>query len=203
MLRAGPRAWTVGIAAVLVMLSTAGFYAILNSQIAAQCGQIPPPASCAAVWPGNIAQSALFISLGGLLAAVVLAVTAGVTWRRMDHPNVALARQIEAEDNAFKESQERRIQLEALRELALAHLRTQTAKDAAANAEAGEAAAAKAAVAEAEAALATWKLEEETAHVETIDERRRRVLADRLVNLAKTKPEAVADVIKLWINQRR
>jgi flagellar biosynthesis/type III secretory pathway M-ring protein FliF/YscJ len=71
-------------------------------------------------------------------------------------------------------------------------------------AEAAQAAIEAQAEAEMAAALAgragAW--EEETPVPEpTIDDRRRQALAEHLQQLAKNKPETVAEVIKSWINQ--
>ena len=192
--------------ALVVIVVSAGFFALQYAQASLACSASFSGSPCSGISTSGLGVDALLVALAGLLAAVVMAAVSGVSPRASQRPNTALAQQIEAEDAEFKVAQARKVQMEELRALALAH----AAADEELAAEAAAKAKAAAALAEmdpAELAAAIigdtrGALAEDNAP-ETPDQARRRVLSERLKNLAKNKPETVAEVIKTWIDQPR
>lgn len=200
MLRSRPGLLAGLLVAAVVLLVSGGLFAIQYGQAAADCAELPRPDTCAAAWPPQAALDAVFASVAGLLAAIVMAITVGVNARRSPAPNIALVLQLEEEERYLQEQNARRAQYNEW--MGMARARDKELKERAA--EAAQAAIEAQAEAEMAAALAgragAW--EEETPVPEpTIDDRRRQALAEHLQQLAKNKPETVAEVIKSWINQ--
>src|SRR5579884_3996042 len=192
MLRSRPGLLAGLLVAAVVLLVSGGLFAIQYGQAAADCAELPRPDTCAAAWPPQAALDAVFASVAGLLAAIVMAITVGVNARRSPAPNIALVLQLEEEERYLQEQNARRAQYNEW--MGMARARDKELKERAAEA-------AQAAMAAALAGRAgAW--EEETPVPEpTIDDRRRQALAEHLQQLAKNKPETVAEVIKSWINQ--
>jgi flagellar biosynthesis/type III secretory pathway M-ring protein FliF/YscJ len=190
--------------AALVLAAACGVFAVQYSQAYAQCSSLPGASPCSAVSPPGQAVSAVFVAIAGLLVAIVMAITAGINSRVDAAPNSALARQLEAEDAAYKRARERFEELKELNRLALAH--AQPSPDLTENAEV-EMSDHEMSVSEIlsggpaiRGSDGQW---EEQKHVETEEERRKRLVVDRMRSLARNKPEAVADVLRDWIDQPR
>ena len=197
MLQGRARAF-VGIAVVaLVLALAAGLFSIQYAQAYAQCSAVPSTSACADVSSTRIAIDGLFVAVAGLMAAVVMAITTGISWGSSAAPNTALALRLAQEDETFREEQARRRQLGELNALALAHVahgaRTRAEDDADGLAVATDGAMT--------AAGSAGVLIEEEPHVESVDEARRRVIADRLRTLARQHPDTVAEVVKTWIDR--
>jgi hypothetical protein len=182
---------------VLVLALAAGLFAVQYVQAYARCSAIPSPSACAGVSGARIAVDGLFVAIAGLLAAVVMAITSGVSWGSRAAPNTALALRLAEEDDAFREAQARRSQLRDLGALALAHVQQGGQARNPAEAAAAQPSSAEGTV---DAAGASVLVEEEE-HVETVDEARRRVIADRLRQFARRHPETVAEVVRTWIDR--
>ncbi|MDE3078049.1 MAG: hypothetical protein KGJ86_21710, partial [Chloroflexota bacterium] len=112
----------IAIAVALVMaIVSGGVFAYQYTTAYAQCSALPGPNACASVIPSQIALDTAFISLFGLLAAIVIALSAGVDWQGLTVPNFALARQLEREEREFQrqqvllENQAQQAALEAVR----------------------------------------------------------------------------------------
>src|SRR5579885_651907 len=118
MMRARPGMFAGIIVAVLVLAAACGLFAVQYVQVSAQCSFLAGgvPCSVGSSTP-IVAGSAIFVAIAGLLAAIVMAITAGVNTRTDGPPNVALARQIEAEDAAYKRAKERYEELKELNRL--------------------------------------------------------------------------------------
>ena len=203
MLRAGTRSGASLVVVVLVLALASGLFAVQYAQAFAQCSALPGSAPCAAVSSARIAVDGLFVAIAGLLAAMVMAITAGINWRNSPAPNSALAQRLDDEETAFKREQARRAELAQLNALALAHAAA-SASPVSPMADTVPVSAAAATDAAGDASIVPgprWQLEPEKPAVETADQARRRVLAERLKNLARNKPDAMAEVLKVWINQ--
>lgn len=219
--------FAIGITLVMALVS-GGVFAFQYTTAYAQCSALPGPSPCASVAPSQIALDTAFIALFGLLAAIVISVSAGVNWQGLSIPDPGLANRMEKEEREYARQQalvEQQAQQQALniaREQARQFAATQAAAMTPAAAEvAGLAGAAGAGLAAAGAGspqvtevapgtgagapapepevVLEWHLEEDEPRPETIDDARRRVLETRLKNLAKRKPEAVAEVLQGWI----
>jgi flagellar biosynthesis/type III secretory pathway M-ring protein FliF/YscJ len=194
--------------AALVLAAACGLFAVQYSQAYAQCSSLPGASPCSAVSPPGQAVSAVFVAIAGLLVAIVMAITAGINSRVDAAPNSALARQLEAEDAAYKRARERFEELKELNRLALAHAQpSPDLTEAAAETTEVEMSDHEMSVSEIlsggpaiRGSDGQW---EEQKHVETEEERRKRLVVDRMRSLARNKPEAVADVLRDWIDQPR
>ena len=186
--------------ALVVLAVSGGLFAIQYGQALAECTQLPRPDTCAFTWPPQVAVNAVFASAAGLLAAVVMAITVGVNARRDPAPNVALALQLEDEERQLEAWRERKAEYDGLMALAA----ERRAEEQAHAEELAEAALEAQAEAEMAAALSgaggPWQEEEQTPEA-TLEQKRREAMAERLRQLAKDKPDAVAEVVKGWINQ--
>jgi len=197
---------TVTVVALVLALS-AGLFAVQYAQAYAQCSSLPGSSPCDSVSGARVALDGLFVAVAGLMAALVMVISTGINWRTSPAPNTALALRIASEDEAFRLEQERRAQLAELNSMALAHVASQARARAENLARADSDAAASAEAAADAAILASlepqWEEEPETEQVETPEQARARVVADRLKTLAKNRPDTVAEVISSWINQTR
>lgn len=188
-----PQLYAAGVVACLVLLVGAGLAIVEVGQMNVSCAKLTG-ASCDAALSPELALAAVIASVTGLLAAVGLAMALGMNWKRGGTPNASLAKAIESEEAHLQDYRLRRAQLDEWTGMAAAR---------AAEKAAAEIAAAQAA-AEAEAAFiaeASRWIEEEEETVETAEDEKRRVLAEHMAHLARVKPEAVAEVLRMWINQ--
>lgn len=191
---------TTAVVVVLVMVVAGGLFALQFSQAQAQCSLLPGSPPCGQLPAARIALDGFFVAIAGLVVAVAMALATGIKWRSSPAPNTLLAERLDEEQQAFKREQARRSELAQLNALARTHAATLTQAHAEmAAAEAEEAARASAAA----ASGPRWQLEEEPNTTESPEQARRRVLADRLKTLAKNRPETVAGVLQVWINQPR
>jgi len=184
----------------LVLVAAGGLFTVQFSQATAACSEVPRPDTCAFAWPPAAGANALFASMAGLLAAIVLAITVGMNVRRDPAPNVALANQLEYEERYLDWYRQRRAQLDQWTTLAQAGARERQIQ-AEADQEAAIAAQAEAEVTAALSGDGSWQQEHEPTPEYTAEQRRRARLSERLLRLAKSKPEAVASVVSGWINQ--
>jgi hypothetical protein len=171
-------------------------FAAQYTQAIAECAVA---AACTPVWSVGIAANALFVSVAGLAAAVALAVGVGVSWRRNTIPNTSLARDLEYQGRNLEEYRLRRAQLDEWTAMAQARAMERAAME-----EAEALADAEAIAAQDEVLMSQISLWEEDApeeQSETDDQVRHRVMAEHLAHLARSHPEAVAEVLKTWINQ--
>lgn len=195
-----PRPGLVGgiVVAAVIIIAALGIFLIQSLHDSAVCSVLPNPRECLGLSPVSTFTSAVYASAGGLLVAVVLAVTVGVNVVRGPGPNTTMARSLEIDERHLEGYRARRAQLDEWTVMAQARAAQQAAR--------AEAAAQAAAEAEAafEAEAARWIQEEQGEEEERESEgaRRSRVLAEHLAHLARTKPEAVAAVVSGWINQR-
>lgn len=185
------------IVAVLVLVVASGLYAIESAQTYAQCSAVPS-ASCSLTSPPAQVLTAVFAAVAGLLAAIVMAITTGIDIRGQASPNSALARQLLAEDAAHKRSRERYEQLKQLEELARAQNQPSATVE-------SETADGQSTVSEILAGSSPLPGDEgqwqEQKQPETADQRRQRMIVERLKVLARNKPDTVAEVIHGWIDQ--
>ncbi|MHB8619537.1 MAG: hypothetical protein ACYDAG_08205 [Chloroflexota bacterium] len=208
--------WTAVIVLLLVVIVTAGVFSIESNRAYSQCAALPGVNPCAAVHPPSLAVDALFVALFGMLAAIVMAVTAGVNWRNLQVPDLTLARRVEEEDRAHERAMaQMRIQAqqadrtggEPLGQVLSPDVEEQAAATSAGTGEAVLGAmpsspeSAVGGPAHPARAPRLMELAEDEDRPETADEVRHRVMAERLKNVAKRKPEAVAGVVTNWINE--
>jgi hypothetical protein len=178
----------------LVLICAAGLYAVGFRQASADCAaSLGMP--CGMDFSLSFGVSAVSASIAGLVLTVGLALALGMDWHRDGAPNTALALKIADEEGNLQDYRLRRAQLDEWTHMAAARAAEKAAADAAAAQAAAEAEAAFLAEA------SRWIEEEEEEQPETAEDERRRVLAEHMAHLARVKPEAIAEVLKMWINQ--
>ncbi|HLY64331.1 MAG TPA: hypothetical protein VKU60_02260 [Chloroflexota bacterium] len=200
--RVRPRTLTGLIIGSLILTVACALFAIQYAQAYSECSAQIVRGSCSEVPSVVLAADGLFASIAGLLAAIVIGITTGINFRTEPSPNLALARRLQAEDESFRAAEQRRAELRELNAIALSHVVTQKADAEAAKQEADKAAAeaAEQALANGEATPGQPQWEEEK-EVESEEQRRRRLLADRILQLARRRPEVMAGVVRGWIDQ--
>jgi len=178
----------------LVLVCAAGIYAVGYRQASAECAAsygVP----CGVEFSLTFGVSAVTASISGLVLAIGMALALGMNWHRDGAPNKALALRIADEESNLQDYRLRRAQLDEWTHMAAARAAEKAAADAAAAQAAAEAEAAFLAEA------SRWIEEEEDEEPESVEDERRRVLAEHMAHLARVKPEAIAEVLKMWINQ--
>ena len=217
----------VGVALLMALVSGAVF-AYQYTTAYAQCSALPGLAPCSTVTTSQIALDSSFISLFGLLAAIVIALSSGLNWQGLSVPNFTLMRRMEQEERNYAHQQaeiERQAQIMALQAAQRQAREFAQAQADAARAAAGTGASSAGATAGRQGAeggpqvtelspaaaaaahlpepevLLEWQLEEERAPAPAVDDARRRMLDSRMRSLARQKPEAVAEVLQAWIGQ--
>jgi hypothetical protein len=109
-----PSLFAALVIAALVVLVAMGIFtvqSVMDGRSCESCGWFSP----------NLAFSALFASLAGLLVAIGLAMALGMNWRRDLSINTALARSIENEEEHLQDYRLRRAQLDEWTAMAATH----------------------------------------------------------------------------------
>lgn len=182
-----------------MLIVALGIFAIEYAQASQQCAAQVTASPCMNESSLQMWTNGVFASVAGLLLVMVMAMTTGVNIYREPAPNTALARRLTAEDEAFRAAENRRSQLRELNAIALSHVVTNQAKKEVAKEEA-ETAAREAGIPtpEEEAAMAKWEEEQQVSETEA--QRQSKMLIERMIQLARRNPKAVADIVDGWIN---
>jgi hypothetical protein len=185
------------VVALLVVAAAAGLFGIQYFRAVQECST---QLSCTPVFSGGIAANALFASVSGLTVAIALAIGVGVSWQKPPVANSILARQIEDEGRNLEEYRLRRAQLDEWTAMAQARAMERAAME-----QAGALAEAEFQAAQDEALMQQITIWEEDSpeqqQGESEDDARRRVMAEHLAHIARSRPELLAEVLRVWINQ--
>ncbi len=184
-----PSLFAALVVAAMVLLCAIGLFSVKYAEASQSCFQ-----PCDVSFTAQFALTCIFVSVAGLLITIGIALALGMNWRRDGVPNIALARTIEDEEQHLQEYRLRRAQLDEWTSMAAARAAEKAAQEMAEQQAAAEAEAAF--IAEA----SRW-IEEEEETQESAEDEKRRVLAEHMAHLARVKPEAVAAVLRMWINQ--
>ena len=192
----------IGVTVLVLCLATA-LFAVQYANAYAQCSAVPNSTACADVSTARIAVDGLFVAIAGLLAAAVMAITTGINWRTNPAANTALALRLVEEEDIFQQERARRAELQELNALAMDHLNDLRAHQPAGVADAQVSASDQGMTPGTPGSGLVIEEAPQDPEKETAEQARRRVLAERLRNLARNKPDTVAEVVKTWINQPR